>query len=125
MTTRRMFSQPLVALVVVMLLATASMAAADAAGIVLEARSPASMVVTGPSGQTSAVDLGVGTVTVGLPTAGLHLVERLGSTEPPACAGALVETSGIAIGSDGTTVPLGAAATVDLGPGDEVTCVVD
>ena len=110
-------------LLLIALLAVASLAAADAASLNLSAGGPATVAVSGAA-DLGTVELGAGeTVELSLPTAGLYLVEHLASSTVPACAGAITETSAVVLDESGVT-PLGGAATIDVAAGDTAHCAV-
>lgn len=110
-------------LLLVALLAVASLAAADVASLNLTAGGPANVAVSGAA-DLGTVELGAGdTVELSLPTAGLYLVEQLASTMVPSCDGAITETSAVVLDETGVT-PLGGAATIDLAAGESAHCAV-
>lgn len=104
-------------------LAVASLAATDVATLVVDAVGAAQVRVSGPSVEADLALAAGDTATVAVPSPGDVHVEQLGTTAVPACAGAVVETSGLVIDDSGTT-PLGGAATIPVGAGDEVRCTV-
>ena len=104
-------------------LAVASLATADVAALVVDAVGPAEVRVSVPSVEADLSLAAGGTATVVVPSPGDVHVEQLGTTAVPACAGAVVETSGLVIDESGTTA-LGGAATIPVAAGDEVHCSV-